>query len=254
MNTDLRVYRRGGPQAEPLARLFTPWAAAESWLFVSPHDDDVAIAAGLWVQAAIAAGASVAVAIVTDGRMGYTSVAGRDSIVERRKLEAEQAYQALGVDAVVHLGFPDGSLAQHAGSRLENGQPAGLECSLTRLLRETKPTRVITADAADWHPDHRATFEGVRMAIFHAGGSIWPELGPPAPMPALYTFAVYAPLEPDFLAESSGTALARKLDGLREFASQADIVQRVSATAGQEYLRRVETAPHDPAGFRSLFG
>jgi LmbE family N-acetylglucosaminyl deacetylase len=250
---DLRVFHRAAAGAETVSEVFAPWAASERWLFVSPHDDDAAIAAGLWIQALVAAGAGVAVAIVTDGRMGYTDVADRDGIVDRRKHEAERAYRVLGVEAVVPLGFADGSLAQHAGSRLENGRPAGLECALTRLLREVRPTRVVTADFADWHPDHRATFEGVRMATFHACGDIWPELGPPAPMPALYSFAVYAGMEPDFLAESSGGALARKLNALREFASQADIVRRVTPTAGQEYLRAISTAPQDPGAYRSLF-
>ena len=41
------------------------------WLFVSPHDDDLAIGAGLLMQAAGQAGVDVQCLIVTDGCLGY---------------------------------------------------------------------------------------------------------------------------------------------------------------------------------------
>ena len=52
--------------------------AKETWLFVSPHDDDLVIGAGLWMQAAVAAGIDVQVLVVTDGRMGYCTLEQRD--------------------------------------------------------------------------------------------------------------------------------------------------------------------------------
>ena len=45
--------------------------AGECWLFVSPHDDDLAIGAGLLMQAASVAGVAVRVLVVTDGCLGY---------------------------------------------------------------------------------------------------------------------------------------------------------------------------------------
>ena len=38
---------------------------SETWLFVSPHDDDVCIGAGLWLHTAAQAGVNVQILIVT---------------------------------------------------------------------------------------------------------------------------------------------------------------------------------------------
>jgi hypothetical protein len=42
-------------------------AARETWLFVSPHDDDLVIGAGLWILAAVQAGVDVQVVIPRTG-------------------------------------------------------------------------------------------------------------------------------------------------------------------------------------------
>ena len=54
--------------------------ARETWLFVSPHDDDVPLGGGLWMQAAAEAGVDVRVLIVTDGSMGYCTLEQRDDV------------------------------------------------------------------------------------------------------------------------------------------------------------------------------
>src|SRR5215204_3047861 len=55
----------------------TKTGARETWLFVSPHDDDLVIGAGLWMQAAVQADVDVQVLVVTDGRMGYCTLEQR---------------------------------------------------------------------------------------------------------------------------------------------------------------------------------
>src|SRR3954468_24359228 len=71
--------------------------ARETWLFVSPHDDDLVIGAGLWMQAAVAAGVDVQVLVVTDGRMGYCTLEQRDSIAQIRRKETYESFKFLGV-------------------------------------------------------------------------------------------------------------------------------------------------------------
>src|SRR5688500_1233524 len=68
----------------------------ETWLFVSPHDDDLVIGAGLWMQAAVKAGIDVRVLVVTDGRMGYCTLEQRDTIAEIRKAETYESFEVLG--------------------------------------------------------------------------------------------------------------------------------------------------------------
>lgn len=226
---------------------------AGRWLFVSPHDDDVLIGAACWLQAV---GASAHVAIVTDGAMGFGETAQAATIAARRRAEAAAAYAEAGVSSLRRLEYPDGSLSRHTGSVMQGGKPAGLDCDLTRLYREIKPTHVVTTDPADWHPDHRATFESARMALFHACADIWHELGPALKhMPALYSFAVYAPpaSPPDYCLQAGPAFAVRKARALAKFGSQQGILDRVAEHGATEYLWRISTRPFDPAAYAALF-
>src|SRR6516165_7970330 len=81
-----------------IAELLDDWrGAAETWLFVSPHDDDIVLGGGLVFQAGIAEGAQVHAAVVTDGRMGYCRIEQRDSITAVRSAEAKQSFGILGL-------------------------------------------------------------------------------------------------------------------------------------------------------------
>ena len=66
----------------------------QTWLFVSPHDDDLCIGAGLFMQAAIREGATVQVLIVTDGCMGYCHLEDRDRIVDIRREETFKSFES----------------------------------------------------------------------------------------------------------------------------------------------------------------
>src|SRR5688500_7388044 len=91
----------------------------ETWLFVSPHDDDLVIGAGLWMQAAVQAGVDVQVLVVTDGRMGYCTPEQRDNIADIRRAETYESFEILGVtrDKVAYIGYPDGALYDLQGRR-----------------------------------------------------------------------------------------------------------------------------------------
>src|SRR5215217_8031931 len=86
--------------------------ARETWLFVSPHDDDLVIGAGLWMQAAVQAGVDVQVLVVTDGRMGYCTLEQRDSIVDIRRKETFESFDLIGIakERIAWCGYPDGGL------------------------------------------------------------------------------------------------------------------------------------------------
>ena len=94
-----------------IAELFDDWRGpAESWLFVSPHDDDIVLGGGLIFQVGIAEGVQVHAAVVTDGRMGYCRIEQRDSIAAIRAEEAKKSFAILGLppERLHFLGFPDG--------------------------------------------------------------------------------------------------------------------------------------------------
>lgn len=236
-----------------LARAGAAPSLAEPWLFVSPHDDDALIGAACWLQAI---GANAHVAIVTDGSMGFGETAQAATIASRRRNEAAAAYAEAGVTRLHRLEYPDGSLARHTGSVMQGGKPAGLDCDLTRLYRALKPAHVVTTDPADWHPDHRATFDSARMALFHARAEIWLELGAVLQhMPALYSFAVYAPPAgpPDYCLQAGPALVARKARAMAKFGSQQGILAQLSGHGATEYLWRVSTQPFDPSAWAALF-
>src|SRR6266545_1159486 len=82
----------------------------EKWLFVSPHDDDVPLGAGLWMLAAADANVDVHVLVVTNGSQGYCTLEQRDSIEQIRRAETYESYEILGVqrNRVAYIGYPDG--------------------------------------------------------------------------------------------------------------------------------------------------
>src|SRR5215210_2423986 len=84
--------------------------ARETWLFVSPHDDDLCLSCGLLMQQAVAEGANVQVLVVTDGRMGYCTLDQRDTIARIRRRETYESFALLGVrkEQIDHVGYPDG--------------------------------------------------------------------------------------------------------------------------------------------------
>jgi len=142
-----------------IAEVFDDWRGpAESWLFVSPHDDDIVLGGGLIFQVGIAAGTEVHVAIVTDGRMGYCHIEQRDSIAAIRAEEARKSFAILGLapQRLHLLGFPDGGLARYRGSFFADGDsgraaaPLGMQIAFARLLRQVRPT--------DEHPHDSARF------------------------------------------------------------------------------------------------
>lgn len=201
---------------------------AERILFITPHDDDAAIGAGMAIMRAVEDDVTVHVAIVTDGSMGYRTLVEAKTIVKTRQRESARAYRALGVrEEHIHwLGFPDGSTWQHVG-----GRDYGMERPMTKLLRLVRPSAVFTACAEDAHPDHKAVNMEVRMALFHAAGGIWRELGRPLKArPTLLEWATYGgrpAAKPDVFLTADQPFFRRKLKAIVKWASQTDIIEEL---------------------------
>src|SRR5215210_2558296 len=138
--------------------------ARETWLFVSPHDDDLCLSCGLLMQQAVAEGVNVQILVVTDGRMGYCTLDQRDTIAEIRREETYESFALLGIPKtnICYVGYPDGGLNPLCGRR--KAQPndevkpiegyVGLQNAFTYHLRRTRATRVFLPTCADLHPVH----------------------------------------------------------------------------------------------------
>jgi LmbE family N-acetylglucosaminyl deacetylase len=251
------------------AEVFTDWkGAAECWLFVSPHDDDVVIGAGLTFQAGLVEGAQVHALVVTDGRMGYCRLEQRRNISKIRRVEAEKSYQLLGLppDHLRFIGCPDGNLNAHCGRRFaaigttaEIEGAGGLENAITHALRQIRPNRLFLPTSADLHPDHKIVHEEVLVSIFHAQGSIWPELGTPiAELPKVYEFTCYCdfPEPPQIRIDATPAMLETKLQGISAYASQEQIESAVAiqrSVGAIEYIREIEFRLYEPQQYHALF-
>jgi LmbE family N-acetylglucosaminyl deacetylase len=242
-------------------------AERESWLFVSPHDDDVPLGGGLWMQAAAQAGVDVNVLVVTDGSMGYCTLEQRDSISEIRRKETYESYQILGVpkEKVQYIGYPDGGLYTWCGRRkAKPGEPAiegyvGLSNAFTYHLRKIKPQRVFVPTIADLHPDHQITNNELMICLFHAAGTIWPELGAPlAEAPKVYELAVYCdyPQPPQLELRADPASFEKKLASIAAYRSQtqiAKLVQIIRDAGAYEYLRELNFRFYSPSNYRAMF-
>jgi LmbE family N-acetylglucosaminyl deacetylase len=252
-----------------LASVSRHWKHAEEcFLFISPHDDDVVIGGGLMIQSALKEGVPVHVAVVTDGSMGYCTKAEKGNISEIRMKETYAACKILGIprENVHWLGFPDCQLASFQGRRTaEPDAPAqshgftGLQNSLTELLRKVKPNQVFLPTDSDLHPDHRIVHSETLISVFHATGSIWPELGKPLKqVPYIHEMAIYCnfPSPPKLRITAPKGAFAKKLKAILKFESQKQIgavVEIVERGGPLEYLRPIEFALYNPAVYRDMF-
>jgi LmbE family N-acetylglucosaminyl deacetylase len=251
-----------------IAALMDDWRGpAETWLFVSPHDDDIVLGGGLIFQAGMAEGAQVHAAIVTDGRMGYCRLDQRDSISAIRREEAKESFAALGLPAerLYFLGYPDGNLTAWSGAFVRNGESGhseetfGLQMAFTRLLRQVRPTRVFVPTSSDLHPDHRIVHEQLMISLFHAQGGIWPQFGTPiAEVPRVYELAIYCdfPEPPQIRIETPPEMLETKIRAIMAYGSQEQIgalVEIQRATGPVEYLRELKFRFYSPKQYNELF-
>lgn len=244
-----------------------PSGRRETWLLVSPHDDDLCVGAGMWIQAAVRSDIDVQALIVTDGRMGYCSLERKDSIVETRKAETYKSFAILGVprENVRHIGYPDAGLVPYQGRR--KAQPGesdiagyvGLQNAFTHHLRATRPRRVFVPAPSDLHPDHQVTHNELMISLFHAAGGIWPELGKPLDnVPDVYEMAIYCDFDehPNLELHGGAEIFNAKLQSISAYNSQEQIerlIQSQCEGGPYEYLREVNFKFYSPKVYRHLF-
>jgi LmbE family N-acetylglucosaminyl deacetylase len=129
-------------------------------LALGAHPDDIEIYMFGAMAAWRAMGAGLAFAIATDGSKGGTMEPAE--LARLRKGEAEAAAALLDV-VPVFLGFTDGELT--AG--------AELVATLKALFANTKPDLIVTHAPNDYHGDHRALSDAVRIASSFQAPVLW---------------------------------------------------------------------------------
>lgn len=224
--------------------------APSSLLVVMAHPDDAEFSAGGTLARWTAAGSRVAYCVCTDGDKG-TSDPTLDprAVADRRIAEQRAAARVLGVEDVVFLGHPDGTL-----------QPTlELRRDVVRVIRQVRPEAVLCPDPTRRfgpeyinHPDHRAIGEVALDAVY-----------PSARDPLVFPELVAEGLEPHkvsqvFVANPSeitcvvdiSTTLETKLEALRQHRSQItddrlrEFVPRRAADIGAPYGLAAAEAYH----------
>ncbi|MBZ9676444.1 PIG-L deacetylase family protein [Mesorhizobium sp. ES1-1] len=124
-------------------------------LALGAHPDDIEIFMFGTMAAYAAQGAQLVFAIATDGAKG--GMGDPAALSRARREEASQAAGLLGAE-LRFLDFPDGALVADAA----------LIAALKALIAETSPNLAITHAPNDYHGDHRALSDGVRIAASFA--------------------------------------------------------------------------------------
>ena len=138
--------------------------AVERVLVITAHPDDVDFGAAGSVAVWTDAGVDVTYCIVTDGAAGGSDRSlSRAEMADIRRAEQTAAAKVVGVRDLVFVGYPDGRLEPTLELRRD----------LSRVIRQTRPQRVITQSPDRnyqriyaSHPDHLAAGEAALCAVY----------------------------------------------------------------------------------------
>jgi len=177
------------------------------------HADDEVIAIGGTLRKLANAGATIRRVMFSDGAEGYTRPEDKDTIVQTRNEETQRVCQILGIAEQYNLHLLDWDLKvnNHAYR------------AVIHHIREFQPDLILTHSRADYN-DHIVVHDVVTEGWFHA--SIPCAMGeePVWKLVPLYEFEVLQPLaKPSAVIDITET-YAAKVEAMRIYASQHDLV------------------------------
>ncbi len=199
-------------------------------LVLAPHPDDESIGCGGTLAKYAASGASLCVAVLTDGsqgdrelrRMAHGSaarVAAEQRLVETRQREAQAAGRILGVGDMVFLGAPDGRL---------RGRDPGLLRRLMAIVAAFRPDLLLLPFFGDRHADHVAANESA-MALYDHGALRQVDC---------CGYEVWTPVHANVVVDIS-TQSATKRRAIEQYASQTGQLDYAGAALGINRYRAV---------------
>jgi len=252
MIEEIRRYEDGKivERGSDISFLFSNWKGKnEKIVVLGPHDDDPYIGVALLLQELIQIGIDVEIALITDGRRGYTDLCLKNSIVKVRKKETEQAYECIGIskDKIKRFNLPDSDLYKHAFVwEYEEGKNNGLVALLIKYFREIGATRFLLPNENDFHLDHQATFHAGLYAAIQASEPIVQDLGESSRRDTILRYGVWSPFngKPTHSIRTSEDTLQKKLEGILKYESQAlvipGIIAELNTRGPYEYFQEFE--------------
>lgn len=190
-------------------------------LFVVAHADDIEFGSAGTVARWTAAGTHVTYCIVSDNGSGSDDPEmTRERLSAIREKEQRASAAVCGVEDVIFLGYPDGTIEPTMALRRD----------LVRVIRRVKPDVMVTLDPQmlfmptnDYinHPDHRAVGQAAIDAVFPAAGNrmIFSELLAEGLEPHSVTYVYVLFGKPTVIIDTSET-FPKKIEALKQHMSQ----------------------------------
>lgn len=268
MRENLYIDLRNRNTSKQIDLLFPNWQGNQECLAVfGAHDDDPLLGAGYAMAAATAAGAQVYVVIFCKGDCGYSTAEERETIVETRRAENENALVRFGIprEHIIRLEYPDFSLASYVGYHLDDWR-TGTFPQIIELVRRLKVTRALIPNGYKEHADHTAAYNIAAFDLVQAGDPVVVDMGTPSPVRTLLQYSVWADFCPEdalVTGESDLTVRAnlalvadpsvetRVIDAICAYSSQAAIIDNLVSARKEraiegcciELYMRVDTRP-----------
>jgi len=135
-------------------------AKVKSAVFIGPHPDDIEIGAGTTVHRLKHQGAEITYIICLDGGCGSMDPnASVEQMIRTRMDESKKAAEAMGIQHVHFLAFPD----------CGDYRPWDMALKIASILAQIRPEAVFCPDPdlpSETHPDHIRVAKAARTAVF----------------------------------------------------------------------------------------
>jgi len=243
---------RNKEYSQSIETIFPDWENGRERVAVfGAHDDDPLLGAGYAMSAAADNGAELYAVIFCRGDCGYSTPDQKDSIVETRRVENENAFVKFGVpkENITRFEYPDFSLRRFAGNKLEGGED-GTCLKIIDFIRSNKITRVLIPNGYREHFDHTAAYEMAVYDIIQAGDPVVGDIGAPQKVKTTLQYSVWADFSPedaivnrekDFAIRANRAILCpqavetRIFEAVSEYESQAQIIKNLMHSRKERY-------------------
>ena len=218
--------------------LFPGWEGSREKLAVfGAHDDDPLIGAGYAMAAAMENGAEVFAVIFCKGDCGYSDPSQKDTIVEIRRKENIDAFNSFGIkdQNIIRFEYPDFSLGQYIGHKLQNGEEGSL-IKVLDFIRANGITRVMLPNGYREHSDHTAAYQITMADVIQAGDAVVSDRGKIQKVKNYLQYSVWA----DFPYDDA-IICGEKLPGIRAnraICCSEDVEKKVT-TALEKYVSQM---------------
>ena len=135
-------------------------------VFVHAHPDDEALLTAGTMARASSQGLRVVLIVATDGEAGLTSAELTGNLALRRRAELAASADALGVDRIESLGYPDSGLNAEHPLGFAHQDTFAVSDRLSAILDEVEADIVVGYDPSGGygHPDHLQVHRVTRQA------------------------------------------------------------------------------------------